>query len=108
MTNRDTEMLFPTRVIPELSDLRGLLWQRLVSQTLLLDPGDPDRIAFTLMMTKVCNCVTCQADSFRAMKGCSQCAWQAIQRFKGEDQELKEIFLNAQDEITTYRNCSER
>ena len=70
MTNRDTEMLFPTRVIPELSDLRGLLWQSLVSQTLLLDPGDPDRIAFTLMMTKVCNCVTCQADSFRAMKGC--------------------------------------
>jgi len=33
-------------------------------------------------------CTTCQADSFKAMRGCTLCATQTVKRFRGEDVEL--------------------
>jgi hypothetical protein len=47
-------------------------------------------------------CVGCNADSFRAMKGCTQCARQNIKRFRGSDQDLMELFDQTHKEVDQY------
>lgn len=99
MYNSDTELLFPSRVIPTLRDLRGESWRELVD---LVDPQEqtsPDQLAFVLMMIRLDGCLTCNSDSYRAMRGCTQCAQQSVRRFRGEDQELQEMFEVARKEI---------
>ncbi|MCL4561169.1 MAG: hypothetical protein M1281_11200 [Chloroflexi bacterium] len=64
-----------------------------------LPPDHPDHLAFVLMMIRLGGCLSCNADSFRAMRGCTQCARQTIRRFRGNDQDLVEQFKEAQREI---------
>jgi hypothetical protein len=45
-------------------------------------------------------CTTCNSDSFRAMRGCTQCAILNIRRFRGSDKELIRLFEQARKEIT--------
>lgn len=98
MYNSDTELLFPIRVISSLETLRGAQWQRIVSEV-----KEPDeQIAFVLMMVRLSGCLACNADSFRAMRGCTQCARQNVKRFKGSDQELVEIFNQSLRETQAY------
>lgn len=99
MYNEDTELIFPNRVIPELRDLRGAPWRKLVDRVKKKDVDSPDQAAFVLMMARVDGCLTCSADSFRAMKGCTQCAQDAVRRFRGDDEELVELFKQARQEI---------
>jgi len=99
MYNEDTELIFPNRVIPELRQLRGASWQKLVDEVSEKAETDPDQIAFVLMMARVDGCMTCNADSFRAMKGCTLCAQDAIRRFRGDDKELLTLFKDAEKEI---------
>ena len=102
MFNRDTEILFPTYIIPELHDLRGDEWKDLIQQVEKRESSDPKRIAFTLMMVQINNCVSCQADSYRALKGCVQCARQNIERLRGDHVELVNLFKEANEEISNY------
>ena len=102
MYHEDTEMLFPMRVVPSLADLRGVGWKRLVARIAELDEDDPDALAFGLLMIRLSGCVTCQADSFRALRGCTACARQAILRFRGNDQDLVRQYEKARKEIVKY------
>ncbi len=102
MYNSDTEMLFPSRVIPVLRDLRGELWKRLVEQVIGTAPTDLDHLAFVLLMIRLNGCDSCHADSFRAMRGCTQCAQQSVRRFRGEDHELIELYNRARKEVQAY------
>lgn len=102
MYNPDTELLFPPRVIPTLRNLRGELWRNLVDRVIELEPTDVDRMAFVLLMIRLGSCITCHADSFRALRGCTQCANQTIRRFRGSDQELMDLFMDARKEIEGY------
>jgi hypothetical protein len=104
MYHEDTEMLFPMRVVPSLADLRGVAWKRLVARISELEEEDPDALAFGLMMIRLSGCVTCQADSFRALRGCTACARQAILRFRGNDQDIARQYEKARKEIQTYLN----
>ncbi len=99
MFNSDTELLFPSRVISELGNLRGMEWQKLVERVDSLPPNHPEHLAFVLMMIRLGGCVSCNADSFRAMRGCTQCARQTIRRYRGSDQDLITQFNEAQSEI---------
>lgn len=99
MYNNDTELLFPSRVIGELAGLRGPDWDQLVNRVKDLDEDSIDHLAFVLMMTKLNGCMTCNADSFRAMRGCTQCAVLVIRRFRGKDDELMKLFEKAKKEI---------
>lgn len=88
MYNSDTEVIFPERVIPALKNLRGHDWEQLIDS---LDITAEDRLpvaAFVLMMVKICGCASCNADSFRAMRGCLQCARQSVKRVRTPDKEL--------------------
>lgn len=102
MIHDDTEVIFPPRVIPVLGDLRADDWRELVAHISELPLTHPERLGFVLLMTKICGCSTCQADSFRAMRGCTYCATQAVRRHRGDDSELIASFVEAQKEVQQY------
>ena len=104
MYNFDTDLLFPPRVIPSLRALRGSAWSKLVDQVMDKEPTDLDRLAFVLMLVRLGGCVSCHADSFRALRGCTLCAHQTVRRFRGSDQELLDLFAEAHMEIERYLN----
>ena len=102
MVNSDTEVLFPSRVIPSLRALHGEEWARLVDYIQSAEAAPIERHAFALMMVRMCGCASCNADSFRAMRGCSQCSRQTVRRLRGGDKEIIEQFHQMQKEIETY------
>src|SRR5258708_4387990 len=95
-------MLFPSRVIPSLRNLRGSEWRSFVERISARPESDPDVLAFSLMMIRLNGCMTCTSDSYRALKGCTQCAQNAIARFKGTDSELIERWRAARTEVVAY------
>lgn len=99
MYNSDTELLFPSRVIPSLSGMRGEEWHALINRVYALPPDNPDHLAFVLMMIRLGGCISCNADSFRAMRGCTQCARQTIRRYRGSDKDLENLFQQARQEV---------
>ncbi len=102
MYNSDTELLFPMRIIPTLSTMRSQEWQQLITE-LTANPADKiGHLAFVLMMVKLGGCLGCNADSYRAMRGCTQCAKQTIRRFRGSDKDLIEQFNQSRREMTVY------
>jgi hypothetical protein len=101
MYNPDTEVLFPERVIPQLRSLHGDAWRNLVDHVQTVE-NPQERHAFILMMVRMCGCVGCNADSFRAMRGCTQCARQIVKRFRGNDQEIVDHYRQVLKEIEAY------
>jgi hypothetical protein len=98
----DNELLFPTHVIPTLRHARGERWRALVEQITPLPEDHPERLAFSLMMIRLDSCLTCETDSYRAMRGCKACARQMLRRFKGSDDELIEVFAEAYEDVQTF------
>ncbi len=98
----DAEMIFPARVIPALRDLRGNDWRLLVERVSSQPEDAPDVLAFSLMMIRLAACMSCHSDSYRAMRGCTQCAQQTVARFKGSDAELIERWNSARADILTF------
>jgi hypothetical protein len=102
MYNSDTEVLFPSRVIPLLRSLHGDEWRRLIDYIHSAESSSAERYAFVLMMVRICGCVGCNADSFRAMRGCTQCARQTVRRLRGSDREIIDQYRQVQREIEAY------
>jgi hypothetical protein len=98
------DLLFPSRAIESLQALRGEKWEELVKNVVMLEPGDPARIAFVLMMVKISGCTACQSDSFRAMRGCGLCSNTTIKRFRGSDQSLIDLYNDAKKDVVKYIN----
>lgn len=101
MNNPDTEFLFPMRVIGELAEVRGKDWEKLVRKINAFPQTNEAKIAFSLMMIKLAGCIGCTADSFRAMRGCTQCARLVIKRYKGSDEELMEHYQYSLKELNS-------
>lgn len=102
MFNTDTEMLFPMRVIPSLGDMRGPEWQALINRLSTETTEDSEKIALTALVVKLAGCAACNTDSFRAMKGCTQCARLIIKRYKGSDADLIRNYQDCQKEVNSY------
>lgn len=92
MYNPETEIVFPSKAIGSLSNLRGKTWQDLVSSVVEKPIQSSEQTAFLLMMIKIDGCVTCNVDSFRAMRGCPACAQLNIKRYKGTDDDLVRMY----------------
>jgi hypothetical protein len=103
MYNPDTELLFPLRVIPHLRASRsGETWNNLVDRIVSPECSRIERMAFVLIVVRMGGCVSCTADSFRAMRGCTACAKQTVKRYRGNDADLMELFQQAQKEIELH------
>ena len=102
MYNQDTEVLFPSRVIPSLAGLHGEGWRNLVERVRSEESLPAEQFAFVLLMARMCGCAACNADSFRAMRGCTQCARQVVRRNRGADRDLLEQYQQAQREVEAY------
>ena len=102
MYNSDTEVLFPSRVISQLRSMHGEEWRCLIDHIHSAESKPAERYAFVLMMVRTCGCVACNADSFRAMRGCTQCSRQTVRRFRGGDHEIVEQYRQVRKEVESY------
>lgn len=103
----DSEILFPARCIPDLRNVRpGVSWREVVDHISSLPESHEDVLAFSLMMIRLSNCLTCDLDSYRASLGCGQCAKRTIQGFKGNDHDLICKMEEARSELQTYMDAS--
>jgi uncharacterized metal-binding protein len=100
MDHPNTELIFPCSGISPLVTERGNIWQELVATVEFSGPDSHDQIAFILMMARLNNCLTCRADSFRALHGCINCSRNTLKRFHGSDDDLAGLYKNARSEVT--------
>ncbi len=98
----DNALLFPHRAIPSLRNLRGPEWQELVEHVLSLPECHEETLAFMLMMIRLNGCLSCETDSYRAMRGCTACTLQTLRRYKGTDQDLIRCFEEALCDIRKF------
>ena len=98
----DNELLFPVHVISNLQHSRGDEWCALVERVSNLPEGDIELLAFSLMMIRLDRCLTCETDSYRAMRGCKACSKQSLRRYKGSDLELLSIYQQALEDVHQY------
>jgi alkylhydroperoxidase family enzyme len=102
MHNPDTDLIFPARAISSLCNEREVTWRELVASVQKAGLDSPEQMAFILMMARLNNCSTCNADSYRAIHGCIVCARQSLKRFHGSDKELTRLFKTAQSEVGVF------
>jgi hypothetical protein len=102
MYNPETDLLFPPRSLPALSNLRGRVWQDLVANVLEAGNDSIEQMAFVLMMARLNNCTTCNADSFRGMTGCATCTTLSLKRFHETDDALATLFQATREEVEQY------
>lgn len=103
MYNPDTDFIFPSRVIPALRDRIGAAWQAMCDEAQQAPQTDPAHLSFVLLMVGLNGCETCNADSYKAMRGCTACSIQTIERFPGTEGELKEKLAKASSELEDYQ-----
>ncbi len=102
MFNADTELFFPIRVIPSLRSVRGKEWENFIDQVSSPKAGEVEKIAFTGLVVKLAGCAGCDADSYRAMRGCTQCTKLVLRRFKGSDADLIAQYEQLKAEVCEF------
>lgn len=101
----DAEILFPSRLIPSMRELRGELFRLLIDRlSTHSSSGHFEILGFTLMMIRLSNCLTCTADSHRAMQGCTFCSHRVIRNFGGTDEDLIQLWETACAEIRLWQD----
>lgn len=103
MHNQDTEIIFPSRVIPSLMNIRGKDWSDFIEKITSSKTTDSELVAFTLMVCRMSSCSSCSSDSYRAMRGCTLCAKQAVKRYRGSDLDLIRVYNETLDEVEDFR-----
>jgi hypothetical protein len=102
MYNKDTDTLFPARLVPVLLETGAETWKELLAQIAALEAQTADRAAFTLLMVRLCGCLNCQSDSYRGMRGCTACTQRVMQRYHGSKDDLAELYNQARQEVAAY------
>lgn len=95
-------LMFPYQSIPALRALRGPDWQALVERVMALPEAHEDTLALMLTMIRLNGCVSCETDSYRAMRGCTACAVQTLRRYKGDDAELLKLYEQSRVEVAQF------
>lgn len=98
----NNELLFPHRIIGSLRHVRNGQWRDLVERIAELPETDPESLAFSLMMIKLCGCLKCQPGSYKLSLGCSTCAKRTLAGLKSSDAALLRRFRTAREEVEEY------
>ena len=96
------ELFFPFSIVPSLKAVYGNEWYTLVKQIEQLPENHPEALAFILMMSKINGCVTCETDSFRAMKGCLACSLQTLRRMKDDPEKVMMLLDESRVEVKAF------
>jgi len=96
------ELLFPPKLIGHLRHDRGPAWFELVDHVSQLPQDHPESLAFSLTMIRLNGCLSCETDSYRAMRGCKECSHQSLRRHKASDDELMRIYRMCLAEVNDY------
>jgi hypothetical protein len=103
----DNELLFPPHAILPLRSARGPVWKDLVDRVASLPDDHPESLAFSLMMIRLDGCLSCETDSFRAMRGCVACSHQVLHRYKGPDADLLKRYARSLSEVRSHLGVPE-
>lgn len=98
----DNALLFTRSAMGSLRRIRGPEWQALVERVVELPECHEETLAFMLLMIRLNGCLSCETDSYRAMKGCAACALQTLRRFKGDDAELLDLYTAALRDVRIF------
>lgn len=96
------ELMFPHYAISRLREARGEAWDALVNRVLSLPETHEEVLAFMLMMIRLNGCISCETDSYRAMRGCTMCSLQTLRRHKGPDAELLHMYEEALADVRQH------
>ncbi len=88
----DNEILFPHYAIPALRNTRDGQWAQLIDDLEDKPETSPEILGLMSLMIDLNGCLTCETDSFRAMRGCTACAKQTLRRCKDSDEELLRLY----------------
>ncbi len=92
---RNYELLFTPHLIPQLRNLRGEEWAKLIDYLSKLPDTHLDALGFSMMVVHLGGCLSCEMDNYRAQRGCALCSRQTILSFKGSDKQLIKQYENA-------------
>jgi hypothetical protein len=102
MNNPDTDLIFPLRALPLIEDAKDVEWKRLVEFIRSDAAALEDRLCLVLLLVRLAGCASCDSNSYRAMRGCSQCAIQTIRRQRVSGNDLRAQFEQNRVEINQY------
>jgi hypothetical protein len=102
VVDNGTDLVFPQRLVPVLLRQRGPGWQELVERTIKCEPTDLEAVAFVLLIARLASCATCHMNTLRALHGCAQCGRQAVMRYRGSDQDLVKLYVQACQDVEQY------
>jgi hypothetical protein len=102
MQINDTELFFPMKNLPLLKNARGDEWKALIEKVTAPNADPVDPIALSVMLIKLGGCANCNVDSFRAMRGCMECAKLTLRRYKNSDKDLIQLFESTRKEVTEF------
>jgi hypothetical protein len=98
----NNELMFPHHIIPDIKTARGPAWQKLVERVMRLPETSDETLALMLTMVRINGCMSCETDSFRAMRGCAPCALQTLRRYKGDDNDLLSQYEQALIDVRQF------
>ncbi len=96
------ELMFPHYAIPRLRESRGAVWHTLVNRVLSLPETHEEVLAFMLLMIRLNGCLSCETDSYRAMRGCMMCSLQTLRRYKDPDDDLLRMYHEALADVRQH------
>src|SRR5690606_784687 len=104
----NNELMFPVQSIPALRTLRGPAWEALVERVMSLPESHEETLALMLTMIRLNGCISCETDSYRAMRGCTACAVQTLRRYKGDDSELLKLYQQSLNDVQQFLAANPR
>lgn len=94
---RNYELLFTPHLIPQLRNLRGTEWAKLIDYLTKLPHTHPDALGFSMMMIQLGGCLPCEMGNYRAQRGCATCARQTVISYKDSDTQLLKHYEQARE-----------
>jgi hypothetical protein len=98
----EQKLLFPLEILPELINERSVDWQRFLAEFSSKRESLIPSTAMIVLLSRMIGCTGCEADSFRALRGCVPCAKQALKRNRESDTAIVALFRDTEKEIKRF------